>query len=805
MADARRAGAADRAAPADGTLVMRPSGERAGSSRNVAAAGTADAADAPDAVADSGAGDTSDKGAGSAQSGRPPQSGQPERVQDSEGSAGAEAGQSEPERAEADREDAEANGAEADGAGAETGGKRSSGAVDQPTAVFHAFQKRAQPRPEVDQPTAVFTSVTPGSTPARANGEPAEPDTHSAEPDPATAAPTKAAPTKAEPSKAAPADAATSDAGTSDTRASDAARADAGPSNAARAAAVPGDAVPGGGTPTDAAPAKNASAKQEAAKHDPAKPAPASAAAEPTGPAAGKAAPQWAAADTDGDAERTSRFVPLRPGDARAAKPAAGGPAATAPAAADSSADAAGAEAPAESSTASVTATVPTPASLTEAERTRQQPVPPLPPLDLLAELTNTPPPPETLLRTTARRVKIWTPLVLLLVIVFATVQLLRPLPEPTLRLTAEESYTFQGGTLDMPWPGEGQGAVEVEGVGLIGTYGPQKPQPTASVAKAMTAYVILKGHPLKDKDGGPKIEIDKLTEEQASNPDWSVAPVKEGQVYTQGELLQLLMVQSANNVAHLLARWDAGSEEAFLKKMNDAAKELGMKDTVYTDPSGFEKTTVSTPLDQLKLAKAAMQDKVFREIVDLPQITLPQIGHTLHNGNRILLKGGVAGIKTGTSTPAGGNLLWAAYTKVDGKLRRILGVVMGVKSPQQLHLKTKLAIETYSYDLIKKAQDGVVSQTVVEKGEVVGHIDDGLGGRTPVVATEDLKPVGWGGLTVDLELTDGGKALPGSAPDGTVVGTLTVGEGEGRVAVPVALQKDLEEPGIGAKLTRLG
>ncbi len=126
-------------------------------------------------------------------------------------------------------------------------------------------------------------------------------------------------------------------------------------------------------------------------------------------------------------------------------------------------------------------------------------------------------------------------------------------------------------------------------------------------------------------------------------------------------------------------------------------------------------------------------------------------------------------------------------------------------RAPSSCTLKTKLAIETYSYDLIKKAQDGVVSQTVVEKGEVVGHIDDGLGGRTPVVATEDLKPVGWGGLTVDLELTDGGKALPGSAPDGTVVGTLTVGEGEGRVAVPVALQKDLEEPGIGAKLTRLG
>ena len=49
--------------------------------------------------------------------------------------------------------------------------------------------------------------------------------------------------------------------------------------------------------------------------------------------------------------------------------------------------------------------------SLSGAERTRQQPMPPRPPLDLLAELTNTPPPPETPVRTAVRRVKIWTPL----------------------------------------------------------------------------------------------------------------------------------------------------------------------------------------------------------------------------------------------------------------------------------------------------------------------------------------------------------------------------------------------------------
>ncbi|MFV2121566.1 D-alanyl-D-alanine carboxypeptidase family protein, partial [Streptomyces sp. Act-28] len=446
-----------------------------------------------------------------------------------------------------------------------------------------------------------------------------------------------------------------------------------------------------------------------------------------------------------------------------------------------------------------------TPPSLTEAERTKQQPVPPRPPLDLLAELTNTP---ETPIRTLVRRVKIWTPLVALLLIVFATVQLLRPLPAPSLALSADATYTFEGGELKMPWPTEGQGAVEVEGVGLVGEYGPQKPAPTASVAKVMTAYVILRDHPIKDKDSGPVLTIDRKTEDQASNPDWSTAPVKEGQRYTEGELLQLLMVRSANNVAHFLARWDARSEAAFIEKMNAAAEELGMTDTTYTDASGFDKGTVSTPKDQLKLAKAVMEFDAFRQIVDMPNVTLPQIGRRLENGNTILLEDGVNGIKTGTSTPAGGNLLWSANTVVDGEVRRVIGVVMNVTSGTTLSERTKLAVETYSHDLIKAAQAGVVSATAVRKGDVIGYVDDGLGGRTPVVATEDLKPVGWAGLEVELKLTageDGKGGLPGTASGGTVVGELAVGSGEGRVSVPVALQRDLEEPGLGAKLTRLG
>ncbi len=482
--------------------------------------------------------------------------------------------------------------------------------------------------------------------------------------------------------------------------------------------------------------------------------------------------------DPDPDSERTSTFLPLRP-DIPAERKAP--EAESAP------------EAPA-----------PVPPALAEPERTRQQPLPPLPPLDLLAELTNTPPPPPSPLRTTLRRVRIWTPLVLLLLIVFAIAQMVRPLPAPALTLSAAPTYTFEGGELKMPWPGEGQGAVEVEGVGSMGAYGPQKPAPIASVTKTMTAYVILRDHPLRGKQNGPEIEIDKKAADQGKAEHESTAAVQEGQTYSQKELLQLLMIPSANNVARLLARWDAGSEAAFVEKMNAAAKELGMTQSTYTDPSGLLDSTVSTPKDQLKLAKAVMQYDVFREIVNTPNVTIDGLPKRIENNNNILLKPGVGGIKTGSSTPAGGNLLWSANTIVDGQNRRILGIVMGAKNAQYLGDKLQLSID-YSYELIKRAQKDVTSAAVVRKGQVLGYVDDGLGGKTPVVATKELKAVGWPGLKVELDLTDGGKAVPHSGKAGDVVGQVSIGTGAGRVSSPVALQADLVEPGFDKKLTRVG
>ncbi|WP_198358480.1 D-alanyl-D-alanine carboxypeptidase [Streptomyces fildesensis] len=475
--------------------------------------------------------------------------------------------------------------------------------------------------------------------------------------------------------------------------------------------------------------------------------------------------------------------------------------------------------APAAPSTPSAPAPAPKPSAFGQApdaqpdaqpdagpQGTRQMPLPPAPaqPLKLLAELTNTPPPPQTKLRTVVRRFKIWTPLVVLLLIAVAVAQSLRPLPAPALTLTSASSYTFQGGPLSLPWPVMGQSVVEVEGVGNMGVRGAQTPVPIASVTKVMTAYLILRDHPLKGKETGPKIKIDQTAADEAASVDESRVLVKLGQEFTERQMLELLLIPSGNNIARALARWDSGTQEAFVVKMQKAAADLGMKNTTYTGASGFEETTKSTAVDQLMLARTVMKNEVFRSVVAMENADIPGVSRIYNNNGLLTDTPGVIGIKTGSSTPAAGALMWAAQKTIDGKPRLILGVVLQQRKGSTPNDMLKYALST-SDTLVRGARAALASAVVVKKGDVVGYVDDGLGGKTPVVATKDLTAIGWSGLKSDLKLAAGTSGVPHSAKAGTEVGTLSLGSGTGETKVPVALQSDLKEPSFGDKLIRLG
>ena len=232
-----------------------------------------------------------------------------------------------------------------------------------------------------------------------------------------------------------------------------------------------------------------------------------------------------------------------------------------------------------------------------------------------------------------------------------------------------------------LPWPAQGQASVLVEGIGErgdLGTKGAQTPVPIASVAKVMTAYVILEDHPLRAGEAGPGIRVDEKAADTPLSGAESVVPVVRGQQLTERQALELMLIPSGNNIARLLARWDAGSEKAFVEKMNRAARALGMNHTTYTGASGYESTTTSTSADQLQLARQVMRNEVFRSIVAQGSVEKPDGSGALPNTNTLLGTSGVIGIKTGSSTPAGGALMWAA-TGVDrgGNKRLILGVVL--------------------------------------------------------------------------------------------------------------------------------
>lgn len=483
--------------------------------------------------------------------------------------------------------------------------------------------------------------------------------------------------------------------------------------------------------------------------------------------------PSWAQADgravaPSDDPERTSEFVALK--DPRAARPA--------------------------------------PAPWPEViEPTRETP---RPSLDLLAELTNTAPPAETPRRTLTRRVKVWTPIVLLLGGAVVGGQMLRPLPAPQLA-AAQDSVTLDG-SLTIPWPAKGQGAVRISGSGDVATFGEQKPTPTASVAKAMTAYLILKDHPLRKGEQGPQIEIDaQAAAESASGDESRIKSLRAGQTFSQREMLEMVMLPSANNIARLLARWDGGGggEAAFVAKMNAAARELGMRDTTYTDPSGLNATTVSTAVDQLKLAEAAMQDETFRAVVETKSKAIKGVVERLDNSNKLLWEKelGNKGIKTGSSTAAGGTLVWAADKQIGDETPLILGALMEQRAdgPDPQALRSLDLVLDNTRPINAAVRKALAATPVIHKGQTIGHVSDGLGGRTPLVATKDLSVIGVPGQKLRLTLgTAGGKSVPHEAKAGTEVAVLTVGEGPGAKTVPVAVGTRLAEPSFGTRVTRL-
>jgi len=248
-------------------------------------------------------------------------------------------------------------------------------------------------------------------------------------------------------------------------------------------------------------------------------------------------------------------------------------------------------------------------------------------------------------------------------------------------------------------WPMAGVSAAGVSAAGfaprLLAGPGAHRPVPVASVAKLMTAYVIVRDHPLGASAAGPQIVVrpDEAAAypEQARNGD-SLVPVIAGEQISERQALVALLLPSADNMAWILARWDAGSQQAFVARMNAAARRLGMNGTRYTDPSGLAASTVSTAADQVLLGRAVMAQPVLAGIVATRTAVVPVAG-PVRNINRLLGSDQIVGLKTGSTSAAGGCVLLAAWHRVSGRRVLVIAAVFGQPGPLSASLANALAV----------------------------------------------------------------------------------------------------------------
>ncbi len=235
-----------------------------------------------------------------------------------------------------------------------------------------------------------------------------------------------------------------------------------------------------------------------------------------------------------------------------------------------------------------------------------------------------------------------------------------------------------------------------------------------ASTTKIMTAYLALMHLDLSKECVVSKSAVD--IEKDGSNMG-----LLSGEKLTVKQLLEALMIQSANDAANVLAEEVSGSLSEFVKLMNSTAEELGMKDTHFENPHGYHHDNhYTTARDMAKLAAVAMENEVFAEMAAMKRLVIPPT-NKYNQERKFATRNAMinqysdlsiqyrfaTGIKTGHTNSAGYCFVGSA-TKNDMDL---ISVVFKSTSYEQAFIDTKKLFE-YSYSNFR-------SRTVIKANDL--------------------------------------------------------------------------------------
>jgi D-alanyl-D-alanine carboxypeptidase (penicillin-binding protein 5/6) len=239
-----------------------------------------------------------------------------------------------------------------------------------------------------------------------------------------------------------------------------------------------------------------------------------------------------------------------------------------------------------------------------------------------------------------------------------------------------------------------------------------------ASTTKIMTAIIALERGDMNQIMTASQAAINDI------GKDGMHIGIMEGEQIPLINLLEAMLISSANETANIIAENICETREEFIELMNQKAKELGAVDTHFTNTCGMhDPQHFTTAADLAKIARHAMSIPEFRNIVSKTEYNMPVTNKhdswpTLYSTNLLLRRGSqnaiyrINGIKTGYTNPAGFNLVSSAENDYGMEL---IGVVMGVRNDG-----AKNNVYKYSEQLLEYGFQNFSTQSIVNKGQVI-------------------------------------------------------------------------------------
>jgi serine-type D-Ala-D-Ala carboxypeptidase (penicillin-binding protein 5/6) len=311
----------------------------------------------------------------------------------------------------------------------------------------------------------------------------------------------------------------------------------------------------------------------------------------------------------------------------------------------------------------------------------------------------------------------------------------------------------------------------------------PDQKRAIASTTKLMTALLALEAGGLQDVVTAGRYR---------AAPAESQIRLQVGERMTEADLLRALLVASANDAAETIAEHVAGSEAAFVRRMNRRAQQLGLKNTHYANPIGLDAPgNYSTARDLVTLTRTLRKHRFFRRTVNLDTVTLKsgRTTRTLANRNTLLDQASwVDGVKTGHTTQAG-DVLVASGSK---RGVRLISAVLGEPSKTQRNADS-LALLNYGFGKYVRVR-------AVASGDTVTRvpIEHRSGAVLPLVASKTVHQVKRPKERFSYRPTGVPASVAGPIHYGQRIGTLEVFRHGKRVA-SVPLTAGLEVPKVSA------